>query len=147
MSTSSLRMRLKSRSNGPWLTSRSSCRSSNIRYLANLEVGGQQNRTDKGEGISVKGEERALQHTEDEQYEQHPVAFQVRPPAVCTGRQQATNNASSIQLWDGHKVDDPQYDIHLIGEEKDSDEKRPIPPLDGSRIIGGLLSPSAYRWW
>src|SRR5680860_99108 len=23
----------------------------------------------------------------------------------------------------------------------------PIPPLDGSRIIGGLLSPSAYRWW
>ena len=55
--------------------------------------------------------------------------------------------ATSAQLWDGPLLIRVLFLAYQVNIVLGIFNLVPIPPLDGSRIIGGLLSSSAYRWW
>src|SRR5680860_533551 len=55
--------------------------------------------------------------------------------------------ATSAQIWDGPLLIRVLFLAYQVNIVLGIFNLVPIPPLDGSRIIGGLLSPSAYRWW
>lgn len=59
----------------------------------------------------------------------------------------APANAGPMQLWEGSLIVRVLFLSYQVNVVLGIFNLVPIPPLDGSRVLGGVLSPGAYRWW